>query len=479
MIDIPSLVVNRSGITTPVPPSPSIFSKKKGCLDLSSFVSSSSVSVEETMVCLSPYMTETVACVTHLLQSMRSLLNARQYISQLPIICSLLNENQPAPSSAVQKRVLEHCRLPSSVIQTSFLSLWKQLCPNPSISLSHPSFGDDYYLRLQERILLCEQLCLLHLSSLVPCVYIDAMTPQSSFAFFRDLYKVLHSTILSILPCTARQTIQLHNNPHGITCVENREYFRHEEKSTAQVFCIVPSAYHDQHSSVFTVRSKYVRNDIINRSWFQSSTPSFQWKGEYQAPSVRHLDREECKETFLRYNRMKHNERKVALSIIQSEHSSSRQNIRIWREIELPSVKHSLVCPYCVSCWKQLDLPPLKHHSLMVNSEDGAYYSEIENPWVQEDIFLSFCSHCLRTEKSTKFCTKPYSLCVDGILSQYIPYHHKSRCCPLCFQFVNSSNTHSIVILEDSDKKSPHKQININRRAKMIDLVNHMNSIVN
>lgn len=201
----------------------------------------------------SPYMNEINTCLSNLIHSCDSIITSRHFISKFYLTCSIYQEKQEISYDAIQRVILTSCHIPTSILQSFFLSLWKACSPNPSVSLSHTHFGNDYYLRIQDRVLLCEYITLLFIASQTPSFYLDAMSSQTSHSFFRDLHKVLHSSILSILPCSSSLYITKSNNPYHIRNVENREYFRHEEQDVIQIPCITPAGSHDQHTSVYTL----------------------------------------------------------------------------------------------------------------------------------------------------------------------------------------------------------------------------------
>ena len=93
-----------------------------------------------------------------------TLLPTRQFLSQLPFLVYLINHNQPTTQSNITKRALSVLQIPSAVIHSTFQQLWSAIRPNPSISLSHPVFTDDYYLRVQERANVCEMIMALFIA---------------------------------------------------------------------------------------------------------------------------------------------------------------------------------------------------------------------------------------------------------------------------------------------------------------------------
>lgn len=203
------------------------------------------------------YQVEINHCLEMIIQSIDILITPRSFISQFYLACSIYQTKQEVNSNSIQKLILTSCHIPTPTLQSFFLSLWNQLCPNPSLSLSHTHFGNDYYLRIQDRIKLCEYLTLLFIASQFPSFYFDAMSIQTSYSYFRDLHKVLHSSIQSILPCSSNLIITKTNNPYQIQNVENRAYFRHEEQDVIQIPCITPAGCHDHHTSVYSLEYQY------------------------------------------------------------------------------------------------------------------------------------------------------------------------------------------------------------------------------
>ena len=203
------------------------------------------------------YQVEINYCIEMIIQSINILITPRSFISQFYLACSIYQIKQEVNYNSIQKLILTSCHIPTPTLQSFFLSLWNQLCPNPSLSLSHTHFGNDYYLRIQDRIKLCEYLTLLFIASQFPSFYFDAMNIQTSNSYFRDLHKVLHSSIQSILPCSSNLIITKSNNPYQIQNVENRAYFRHEEQDVIQIPCITPAGCHDHHTSVYSLEYQY------------------------------------------------------------------------------------------------------------------------------------------------------------------------------------------------------------------------------
>ena len=106
------------------------------------------------------YMEQSVDAFHSILQCYMptTLLPTRQFLSQLPFLVYLINHNQPTTQSSITQNALSMLQIPSVVIHSTFQQLWSAFRPNPSISLSHPVFTDDYYLRVQERASVCEMI---------------------------------------------------------------------------------------------------------------------------------------------------------------------------------------------------------------------------------------------------------------------------------------------------------------------------------
>lgn len=478
VIDIPTMVVNRSNISVPLPRISEV-EQKKGYLNISSFLSKeSSLPSEERVLKVSSYMTQCLECISVLLNTVHTQYSSKQLISRIHVICSLLNDNQIISSSAIQKRILDSCHLPSSFIQSLFLSLWKVLSPNPSVSLSQPFFGNDYYLRFQDRLLLCEDLCLMSIADHLSPLLLDAMSSQSSFSFFRDIYKVIHSNILAILPCSTAVSIHLDNNPYNISHVENRGYFRHEEKETVQLHCITPQVYHDKHYSVFPVESQYTYTlSVILRSWYRHSNNQFSWKGDYQRASLRHFDRDEYTERLRRYTHYKKSERLIPLTTIKSAHSSSRQEIHLCRERDLPQEQlNCIVCPLCVYCWKKIITAESRNHAFLVDSREGQYYSQNEDKWFCEHIYLVQCDHCAEHSGNERFHAKLFPFSVDGVPSLYLSSSQCFQVCPLCSRFVvPSCFKEKLTAQKHNISQVSHGKTN-EQSKRMVDIIHYMNS---
>lgn len=478
VIDIPSIVVNRSMISFSVPRISEV-EEKKGYLNISSFLSKeSSLPSEERVLKVSSYMNQCLDCVSELLTIIHTDFNSKQFISRIHVICSLLNDHQVITSSAIQKRILDSSHLPSSFIQSLFLSLWKVLSPNPSVSLSQPFYGNDYYLRFQDRLLLCEDLALMSIADHLSPLLLDAMSSQSSFSFFRDIYKVIHSSILAILPCCTTISIHRDKNPYNISHVENRGYFRHEEKETVQLHCITPQAYHDKHYSVFPVESQYLYSlSIILRSWLGSSSNQFSWKGNYQRASLRHFDRDEYTEKLRRYSHYRRNERLIPLTMMKSFHSSSRQEIHLCRESDLPQEQmNCIICPLCVYCWKKINTVETRNHAFHVDSQEGQYYSQNEDKWFCEHIYLVQCEDCAEHCGNERFHAKLFPFSVDGVPSLFLSSSQCFQVCPLCSRFVVPScfketlGAKEHIIAPISHMKTSEES------DRMVDIIHYMNS---
>ena len=112
------------------------------------------------------YMEQSVDAFRSILQYNMppTLLPTRQFLSQLPFLVYNINNNQPTTQSNIIKNVLSVLQIPSATIHSTFQQLWKAIRPNPSISLSHPVFTDDYYLRVQERSNVCEMIMALYVA---------------------------------------------------------------------------------------------------------------------------------------------------------------------------------------------------------------------------------------------------------------------------------------------------------------------------
>ena len=112
------------------------------------------------------YMEQSVDAFRSIIQHHISttLLSTRQFLSQLPFLVYNINHQQPTTQSDIIKNVLAMLQIPSAVLRSTFQQLWNAIRPNPSISLSHPIFTDDYYLRVQERAKFCEMIMALFIA---------------------------------------------------------------------------------------------------------------------------------------------------------------------------------------------------------------------------------------------------------------------------------------------------------------------------
>lgn len=85
-------------------------------------------------------------------------MSTHRFLSQLPFLVDAVNHHMSTSQPSLTNTLLSTVQPPSSLLRRLFRLLWSYLAPDPSLSLSHASFGDDFYLRLQERISLVEEL---------------------------------------------------------------------------------------------------------------------------------------------------------------------------------------------------------------------------------------------------------------------------------------------------------------------------------
>ena len=85
-------------------------------------------------------------------------MSTHRFLSQLPFLVDAVNHHMSTSQPSLTNTLLSTVQPPSSLLRRLFRLLWSYLAPDPSLSLSLASFGDDFYLRLQERISLVEEL---------------------------------------------------------------------------------------------------------------------------------------------------------------------------------------------------------------------------------------------------------------------------------------------------------------------------------
>lgn len=127
--------------------------------------------------CPRVYMEQSVIAFRSLIRAIPSdnLIPTRRFLSQLSFIIHNLKNSLPTTQPEIMKEVTKSLQIPSGQVRSIFRSLWNVLCPDPSLSLSHPVFGDDYYLRVQERCDLCELVVILYIASRLRYCWFEAL----------------------------------------------------------------------------------------------------------------------------------------------------------------------------------------------------------------------------------------------------------------------------------------------------------------
>ena len=156
----------------------------------------------------SVYMEQAYLAFSSLLQSLSlSLSTSRRFAAELFFRIQLLNEGEEISPQAIQSACYRSCFMPSARIRSVFHTLWTNLFPSPTISLLHPTFGDDFYIRFQERLTLTESILMVLLAMQFSLHYFEALEDSKLQQMLRDIYKVLHTEVLKILPCTEKLRI--------------------------------------------------------------------------------------------------------------------------------------------------------------------------------------------------------------------------------------------------------------------------------
>lgn len=117
--------------------------------------------------CPRVYMEQCVSAFHAIIQARRntSILSTRQFLSQLPFIAYNINHRLPTNQHEVVQTALTSLQFPSSLLHSTFQTIWRAIAPDPAISLTHTVFSDDYYLRIQERSNVCEMMMALCIAS--------------------------------------------------------------------------------------------------------------------------------------------------------------------------------------------------------------------------------------------------------------------------------------------------------------------------
>lgn len=122
-------------------------------VDIPSFVLS-----KVTPSSLPTFMEQSLLGFRSLIDGLTPCMSTHRFLSQLPFLVDAVNHHMSTSQFSLTKTLLSTVQPPSSLLRRLFRLLWDFLAPDPSLSLSHVLFGDDFYLRLQERISLVEEL---------------------------------------------------------------------------------------------------------------------------------------------------------------------------------------------------------------------------------------------------------------------------------------------------------------------------------
>ena len=127
--------------------------------------------------CPRVYMEQSMVAFRSLMQTLpnESLIPTHRFLSQLPFVLQNLKKGLALTQPEILKEVFKSLQIPSGQIRSVFHSLWRVLSPDPSLSLSHPVFGDDYYLRVQERCDLCESVVILYIAARLRHCWFEAL----------------------------------------------------------------------------------------------------------------------------------------------------------------------------------------------------------------------------------------------------------------------------------------------------------------
>lgn len=156
----------------------------------------------------SVYMEQAFLAFSSLLKSLSlSLPTSRRFAAELFFRIQLLNEGREVSQQNIQSACYNSCFMSSARIRYVFRTLWTNLYPSPTVSLLHPTFGDDFYIRFQERLTLTESILMVLLAMQFSLHHFEALEDSKLQQMLRDIYKVLHTEVLKILPCTEKLRI--------------------------------------------------------------------------------------------------------------------------------------------------------------------------------------------------------------------------------------------------------------------------------
>lgn len=172
-----------------------------------------------------------------LIDTLTPCMSTSRFLSQLPFLVDAVNHHMSTSQPALIKTILSAVQPPSSLLRSLFRLLWSYLAPDPSLSLSHVVFGDDFYLRLQERISLVEELLIRALAQWLRGHAVEAL-PEEEVGdgnrpdfqrrkCVKNAGKILFAEIEGVSPC--RGCLRVDRAKEGIEEIQNRAFFRNEE----------------------------------------------------------------------------------------------------------------------------------------------------------------------------------------------------------------------------------------------------------
>lgn len=163
---------------------------------------------DDSVLSNSAYTEQSFLAFTSLLQSLSlSFPTSRRFAAELFYRIQLLNEGLEVSSENIQSACYNSCYIPSARIRYVFSTLWTNLYPSPTISLLHPTFGDDFYIRFQERLTLTESILMVLLAMQLRLHYFEVLDESKLQQILKDVFKVLHAEVLKILPCMQKLRI--------------------------------------------------------------------------------------------------------------------------------------------------------------------------------------------------------------------------------------------------------------------------------
>ena len=150
------------------------------------------------------YMEQSLRALTQLIQSQTPSQSSRCFAAEFYYKIRLLNDDCCPFPKQIQSLCRRCSTFASSSIRSLFHMLWINLYPPPFISLTHSPFGDDFYLRFQERLSLTESILLVLLANQLRRCFVEILSESDLTQLIKDIYKVVNVEILKILPCTEK-----------------------------------------------------------------------------------------------------------------------------------------------------------------------------------------------------------------------------------------------------------------------------------